>query len=227
MNKIKIAPSMMCVDFLDLKSELDIFKKFGVDFLHVDIMDGHYVPNFTLGIDFCKSITSYCDIPLDFHLMVENVDNYLDIFCSIKNSIVNFHPETTRHPVRTIEKIRQSGCKPGIAIEPWMTIDSLKHLLPLVDQICVMTVSPGYAGQKLLPFCIDKISEVKSILNKHHIKGQIEVDGNVSWENIPAMVQAGADVLVVGTSSIFSTTQDRDETFSKLHKMIKGLNSTV
>lgn len=214
---------MMCVNFLDLKSELDLFAKFGVDLLHIDIMDGHYVPNFTLGIDFCKSVIGYCDIPLDFHLMIERVDNHLDIFCGIKGSVVTIHPEVSRHPVRTLEKIRQLGCRPGIAIDPGLTIESSKHLFPLVDQICVMTVNPGYSGQKLLPFCLDKISEVRSFLRKFQLNAQIEVDGNVSWENIPSMVKAGADILVMGTSSIFSRSQSRDKALSQLYHMLQEL----
>src|SRR5690606_12519887 len=139
------------------KSELDVFESFGIDLLHIDIMDGHYVPNFTLGIDYCRAIASYSKIPLDLHLMVEHVDQFLEIFCSIRGSFVTFHPETTWHPVRTIQKIKQLGCKPGIAIEPGTAVETVSELLPLVDQVCVMTVNPGYAGQELLPHCIEKI----------------------------------------------------------------------
>lgn len=225
MNKIKIAPSMMCADFLSLKSELDLFRKFEIDLLHIDIMDGHYVPNFTLGIDFCKTIVSYSDIPLDFHLMIENVDNYLEIFCSIKGSTVTFHPETSRHPLRTIQKIRQLDCKPGIAIDPAIPVNSLKHLLPFVDQVCIMSVNPGYAGQQLLPFCLDKIRETKSFLDEMKIDAQVEIDGNVSWENIPKMIEAGADILVVGTSSVFSNIQSRDESLSRMKLLMEDLTA--
>lgn len=225
MRNTKLAPSIMCADFLELKSELDIFRQFNIDMLHIDIMDGHYVPNFTLGIDFCKAIVSYSDIPLDFHLMVENVDHYLDVFCSIPGSIVTFHPETSRHPVRTIQKIRQSGCKPGIAIDPAISIGSIKHLIPFVDQVCIMSVNPGYAGQQLLPFCIDKIAEVKLFLQENNLQAEIEVDGNVSWNNIPKMMEAGADVLVLGTSSIFCQHLTREKAFAKLHAMLNEIQS--
>ncbi|RCH55346.1 ribulose-phosphate 3-epimerase [Mucilaginibacter hurinus] len=225
MSKIKIAPSMMCVNFLDVKSELDVFKQFDIDLLHVDIMDGRYVPNFTLGIDFAKSLVSYSDIPLDFHLMVEDVDNYLDIFCSIPGSIVTFHPETSRHPVRTIQRIRQAGCKPGLAIDPALPIDSLKHLLPLVDQVCVMSVNPGYAGQPLLAFCIDKIKEVRYWLNKFESNAEIEIDGNVSWDNIPGMIEAGAEILVVGTSSVLGANQDRVKSMSRLKSLLSTISA--
>ena len=224
MNKIKISPSMMCVDFLDLRTELDLLKKYGIDLLHIDIMDGHYVPNFTMGIDFCKAIVSHSDIPLDFHLMVENADQHLEIFCSIKNSLVTIHPETTRHPVRAIQRIRELGCKPGIAIDPAISVDSLKHLLPLVDQVLVMSVNPGYAGQALIPFCINKLTEVRELLNEYKSTAQIEIDGNVSWENIPKMVKAGADVLVVGTSSIYMN-KNRDENLTRLNNLITQLST--
>jgi ribulose-phosphate 3-epimerase len=227
MSKVKIAPSLMCADFLDLKSELDLFKAFGIDLLHIDIMDGHYVPNFTLGIDFCKSIASYSDIPLDFHLMVEHVDQFLDLFCSIEGSYVTIHPETSRHPVRTIQKIRQLGCKPGIAVDPAICIDSLKHLIPLVDQVCIMSVNPGYAGQALLPFCLGKIKETKAFLNKIGSEAQLEIDGNVSWENIPKMTAAGADVLVVGTSSVFSSTLSRKDTLTRIKSLLEEIKGPM
>jgi ribulose-phosphate 3-epimerase len=223
-SNIKIAPSMMCVDFLDLKSELDLFKQHGIHLLHIDIMDGRYVPNFTLGIDFCKAIVSYSNIPLDFHLMIEDVDKHLDIFCSIKGSIVTFHPETSRHPVRTIQKIRQLGCKPGIAIDPAISVDSLKHLFPLVDEVCIMAVNPGYAGQQILPFCIDKIPEAKALLKKCNAGARVEIDGNVSWENIPQMVNAGADILVIGTSSIFMD-KNRSKNLSRLNNLLDQLST--
>jgi ribulose-phosphate 3-epimerase len=213
---------MMCADFLDLKAELDVFKQHGIHMLHMDVMDGRYVPNFTMGIDFCKAVAAYSDIPLDFHLMIEDVDKHLDIFCSIKNSYVTFHPETSRHPVRTIQKIRELGCKPGIAIDPAVSVDSVKHLLPLVDQVCVMSVNPGYAGQPLLPFCIDKLPEVKSLLKKCNSNAQVEIDGNVSWENIPKMVKAGADVLVIGTSSVFKD-KNRGANLDRLNQLVQQL----
>lgn len=217
---IKVAPSMMCADFINLKSELDVFQDFGIQYLHMDIMDGTYVPNFTIGIDFCKSVAAYSPIQQDFHLMVENPDRFLEIFCQIKGSVVTFHPETSRHPVRTIDSIRQLGCIPGIAIDPSTTVDTYRHLYPLVGMVCVMTVNLGYAGQKLIPFCIDKLRELKDLKKQQGLSFELEVDGNESWENIPVMVQAGAEVLVVGTSSVFSKTQSRTETLDRLKKML-------
>lgn len=217
---MKISPSMMCADFLKLQEELDVFKQHKIDYLHIDIMDGHYVPNYTLGADIAKAMGNYSGIPLDFHLMVEESDKFVDIFCENKGCIYTFHPETSRHPVRTIQKIKDLGCQAGIAIDPGMSVNIIKHLLPLVDVVCVMTVNPGYAGQKLIPFCIDKISELKEFRAEMGLNFKIEVDGNVSWENIPKMIQAGSDILVVGTSSIFSKTETRASTITRLKELI-------
>lgn len=221
-RKIRYSPSMMCVDFLSLKSELDVLIRHEVEMLHIDIMDGQYVPNFTLGPDMAKSMFEYSKIPLDYHLMIEDVDQSLSIFTEIEGSTITFHPETSRHPVRTIQAIRNAKCKPSIAIDPAMTLDTVKHLLPLVDMACVMTVNPGYSGQKLIPFCIDKMAELNKWKKDHHPDLLIEVDGNVSWENLPPMIAAGADILVLGTSSVFNKVQTRDEAYDKLEKLIQS-----
>lgn len=215
---------MMCADFLHLKEELDVLRDVKADMLHIDIMDGHYVPNFSLGIDIAEKIHDYSGITLDFHLMVEDVDSSISLFTKFESSYITFHPETCRHPVRTIQKIKDKGCQPGIAIDPGMTIESVKHLLPLVNMVCVMTVNPGYAGQALIPFCIDKIKELKDWKNELHPSLLIEVDGNVSWENIPPMIGAGADVLVLGTSSVFEKNTSRKLSYQRLESIIQASN---
>lgn len=221
MGKIKLSPSMMCADFLNIKEELDIFQQYGIDFLHIDVMDGHYVPNLTLGTDFCKSLQSYSSIPLDIHLMVENVDDYIEKFCQFNGSWVSFHPETTWHPVRTIEQIKSYNCKAGIAIDTGISIDQFKELYSLIDFVLIMTVTPGFAGQKLLPFCLDKIKQLKRFFTDNNINAEIEVDGNVSWENIPIMIENGATILVNGSSSIFDKKYNRKEAIERVRKLIE------
>jgi ribulose-phosphate 3-epimerase len=219
-SRLKIAPSMMCADFINMRQELDLFKQFGIDYLHIDIMDGHYVPNLTLGIDFARSLHEYSGIPLDIHLMVEQPDLMIDIFSKVRGSILTIHPETTWHPDRSLRKIRESGCKTGLAIDPAIPVEQFRYLYPLVDQVLVMAVNPGYAGQPVLPYVFDKIRELKKYVDKKHLKLDIEVDGNVSWDHIPKMIAVGANVLVAGTSSLFEKGKSRKESLQALYKLI-------
>lgn len=217
---IKLAPSIMCADFLHLQEELDMLISEKVDMLHIDIMDGNYVPNFTMGPDLAYAMHRHCKVPLDFHLMVEDVDRSLSLFTRYEGSTITFHPETSRHPVRTVDAIQKKGCKAGLAIEPGMSLESVKHVLPLADTICVMTVNPGFSGQKLLPFCLEKIKELSGWRTHNGCDFTIEVDGNVSWENIPLMINAGAEILVLGTSSVFDENESRKEAFARLREIL-------
>jgi ribulose-phosphate 3-epimerase len=211
---------MMCADLLNLQRDLTDLASGGVDFLHMDIMDGHYVPNFTLGIDLCKAMVRGSNIPLDIHLMVEDVDKHVATYASIENARVSFHPETSRHPLATLQNIRQCGAEAGIAIDPSVPVDGLKYLLSEVQQVCVMTVNPGFAGQKLIASCLGKISELRDYREKHGLDFDIEVDGNVSWANIPKMIECGANVLVAGTSSLFHKEAPLKDQIQRMKGMV-------
>ncbi len=217
---VKIAPSMMCADFLHLGRELDLLREEAIDYLHVDIMDGHYVPNFTLGPDFCRALAGYSPIPLDIHLMIEGVDAHVPSFASIPNAVVSFHPEVCHHPLRTLDLIKSCGARAGIAIDPAMPLEAVSEMLARVDFVCVMTVNPGYAGQKLVPNTIAKIRELSQLIARQGLKVELEVDGNVSWENIPRMVEAGAQVLVAGSSSLYAKGTDLRENVRKMRRLI-------
>ena len=208
MRRVGIAPSMMCADFINLGRELDIMRAEGADCLHVDIMDGHYVPNYTLGPDFCRRLADYSPLPLDIHLMIENVDAHAPLFAKIPGARVSFHPEAVWHPLRTIELIKGCGAQAGIAVDPALPLAAVEDMLPHVSLVCIMTVNPGYAGQALIPQALDKLRALAGLVRARGLDIQVEVDGNVSWENIPRMIDAGADLLVAGTSSLFDGKGD-------------------
>jgi ribulose-phosphate 3-epimerase len=152
--------------------------------------------------------------------MIEPVDPLVSEFAGFENAVVTFHPEASRHPLRTIDAIRHAGARPGIAVDPAQPLEVLKHLLPAVDFVLLMTVNPGYSGQKLVPGALDKIAEFARYRDEKGVPLEIEVDGNVSWENIPKMIDAGADTLVAGTSSLFGKPEERRRDAGRLVRAI-------
>lgn len=200
----KISPSIMCADFRHLEENIMLLEKAGVEYLHFDIMDGSFVPNFTLGPDLMKSVREITCIPFDIHLMVQHPENHIALFDIRPEDLVSVHQESTVHLQRTLQKIKDLGAKAAVALNPATPIYSIENVLDDIDVVLIMTVNPGFAGQKLVPATLKKIAHMRKYLNENGYGNiEIEVDGNVSYENAKKMREVGADIFVAGTSSLF------------------------
>lgn len=220
----KIAPSLMCVDLMNVERDIKILEEAEVDYLHIDIMDNHFVPNVTLGFDFIDAIRKITNIPLDIHLMIENPENSLSYIknCSPED-IVSLHYESTPHIHRALALVKGLGAKAGVAINPGTPIQVLEDLLPDIDIVLVMTVNPGFAGQQLVPATLNKISKLRKMLDETgfgHI--EIEVDGNVSFEKAKLMYECGADIYVGGSSSVFHKEASILENSQKMREIVNA-----
>lgn len=219
--KSMISPSMMCVDFKHLEDNVRLLTQLEVEYLHFDIMDGEFVPNYTLGPDFMRVVRSISDIPFDIHLMIQRPEEKLSYFDIRPGDLVCVHQESTVNLQRVLQRIRDLGAKVGVALNPATSISSIEDVLDDVDVILIMTVNPGYAGQKLIPSTIGKISRLREYLHVHgYDRIAIEVDGNVSFENARLMKAAGADIFVAGTSSLFNSDTDIYSAGQKLRAII-------
>jgi ribulose-phosphate 3-epimerase len=195
---------MMCADIAHLTETLTAFRETSVEWLHIDVMDGAFVPNMQLGADYVHQLRDLSDIPLDIHIMTYAPGDKVDWFDPKPGEYVSIHYEATPHPQRVLAKIRDKGAKPMIALNPATPIESIEYLLDDIDAVLIMTVNPGYAGQKLIPSTIDKIANLRTFLDKRGYPDiEIEADGNVSIPNAKKMVTAGANILVLGSSAIF------------------------
>ncbi|MCI5513158.1 MAG: ribulose-phosphate 3-epimerase [Clostridia bacterium] len=217
----KISPSLMCADFLHLGDELKALEKYGIEYLHVDIMDGVFVSNYTLGTDFIKKIHRATDIPLDIHLMIDHPDTKLDWFEFKEGDYVSVHYEACTHVQAVLSNIHKRGAKTMLALNPGTPICVLEDLLPDLDAVLIMTVNPGFAGQKLVPQTLDKIRRLRRMLDENGYENvEIECDGNVSFENAKKMSDAGANIFVAGTSSIYSKEASFEENIKKFREVI-------
>ncbi|UCZ51780.1 ribulose-phosphate 3-epimerase [Bacillus shivajii] len=197
---IKIAPSILSADFSKLGEEVKDVEKGGADYIHVDVMDGHFVPNITIGPLIVDAIRPVTDLPLDVHLMIENPDQYIPQFAKAGADIISVHAEACAHLHRTVHLIKEQGVKAGVVINPATPVDSIKPIIEDVELVLLMTVNPGFGGQSFIHSVLPKISEVRELVNQTGKEIDIEVDGGVNEETAKLCVEAGANVLVAGSA---------------------------
>ena len=202
---IKIAPSVLASDFANIQSEIEMLNASEADFIHVDIMDGVFVPNISFGIPVTEAIKKHAKKPLDVHLMIVEPDRYLGAFQKAGASIISVHLEACNHLHRTLQAIRELGCKAGVALNPHTSVHLLEDVIMDIDLVCLMSVNPGFGGQKFIENTYQKVRQLKSLINQKGASTLIEIDGGVNQANAPLLAKAGADVLVAG-SFVFSST---------------------
>ncbi|HEX6636295.1 MAG TPA: ribulose-phosphate 3-epimerase [Steroidobacteraceae bacterium] len=209
MNTPWIAPSILSADFARLGDEVNAVLAAGADVIHFDVMDNHYVPNLTIGPLVCEALRKHgVTAPIDVHLMVKPVDRIIPDFAKAGATYISFHPEATEHIDRTVGLIREHGCKPGLVFNPATPLDYLEYTLPKLDLVLLMSVNPGFGGQKFIPGVLDKVRAVRKLIDARGLATRLEVDGGVKVDNIGEIARAGADMFVAG-SAIFGAPDYR------------------
>ncbi|TMO86062.1 ribulose-phosphate 3-epimerase [Pseudoalteromonas spongiae] len=204
MSQFLIAPSILSADFARLGEEVDNVLKAGADVVHFDVMDNHYVPNLTIGPMVCKALRDYgIEAPIDVHLMVKPVDTLIPMFADAGASIITFHPEASEHVDRTLSLIKEHGCKAGLVLNPATPLSCLEYVMDKLDVILLMSVNPGFGGQKFIPNTLDKLRAVRKLIDQSGYDIRLEIDGGVNVNNIAEIAEAGADMFVAG-SAIFN-----------------------
>ena len=194
-----VAPSILSADFGNLEKEIKSICEAGCDLVHVDVMDGHFVPNLTIGPVVVEPVSKASTKPLDIHLMVENNSFFVDLFAPLKPKYLSFHIESEKHPHRLIQKIRSLGISPAITLNPHTKVEDIEYLIEDLDMVLLMSVNPGFGGQKFIPSVIEKVKKLKELIKKKNPNCLIEVDGGVSDKNIKELKDAGVDVVVAGS----------------------------
>ncbi len=226
MNRaVKLEASLACANIKNLQADIEQLNAAGIDYLHIDIMDGKFVPNFALDFSIMRAARELSNIPQECHLMVVEPERYIDRTVAAGAEYVAIHVEATSHVQRALQQIRDAGAKSGIALNPATPLSNLEYILDDIDMVTVMTVNPGFVGQKLIPAMLRKIKDVRALLDSTgHDQVEIQVDGNVSFEHIPAMVEAGATMLVGGTSSVFHKDYSIQEAVTAVREILEGLD---
>lgn len=216
---IKLSPSILSADFSNLLMDIKTVEEAGVELLHIDVMDGHFVPNITIGPVVLKSIRKVTDMICDVHLMIENPGDYVEAFKDAGADILTIHYEGTHHIHRVIQSIKSHGMKAGVSVNPGTPLNVLEEILPDVDLVLVMSVNPGFGGQKLIENCLEKVAYLKQVRNRLNLDFIIEIDGGVKDYNVKAVVDAGTDLIVAG-SAIFNDKRTIGENVDAFRKAI-------
>ena len=213
---VKIAPSILAADLMQMKNEIELIDTNGAEYIHVDVMDGHYVPNLTIGPEVIKDIRKCTEIPFDVHLMITPVNPLLEDFAKSGSDIITFHPEAEDDPKQTIQMIKSFGCKVGISLNPSTKINVLDNIIEDIDLVLVMTVVPGFGGQSFMHDQLEKIENIRKLIDATGKDIELEVDGGINFETSQLAINAGADVLVAGTSTFNGGQDNYANNISKL-----------
>ena len=216
MKKIQISPSILSADFSQLGSEIKRLEDGGADMIHVDVMDGHFVPNLTIGPPVIKALKKHCSLKFDVHLMISPVHNYIEAYAEAGADIITIHPEATNDLKQSILKIKKLNKRVGVSLNPESKIDLVKNLLDQIDLVLIMSVNPGFGGQKFMPEVLEKIKELKKIQTEKNLDFDIEIDGGINFDNCKSAIEAGANILVSGTTVFKSNNGDIERNINLL-----------